>query len=105
MLSTFVPQQRSEEPRNCWNANRLTPTSSPHPHSRRREARHPAIDLPTKPESVLPIFIAGPAEAHIEHTDPASIALPAEPQFTPIRCVTFGGGARSIRSIKHQPVR
>ena len=43
------------------------------PFSRRREVRHPAIDLPTKPESFLTIFIDQPAEAHIDRFIPANV--------------------------------
>ena len=54
----FVPPQRTDEPLSGRNANRLTPPSS---SSRRREDQHPAIDCPTKPESVLTNSIGDPA--------------------------------------------
>jgi hypothetical protein len=113
------------------NANRLTPPSS---SSRRREARHQAIDLPTKPESVLTISIDWPAEAHIEQfvpaviepacrasvrTDPLSTlrrrrtvdplhqasACAVQPELSPAGLGWFACGAFSLPAVLHRPGR
>jgi hypothetical protein len=113
------------------NANRLTPPSS---SSRRREARHQAIDLPTKPESVLTISIDWPAEAHIEQFIPAVIepacraavrtdplsrlrrrrtvdplhqasACAVKPELSPAGLGWFACGAFSLPAVLHRPGR